>query len=51
MEYLENCELYTDEIEELYTISKDLEFDRIEGKEDLALTLNELIEAVRKVKI
>lgn len=51
MENLNNWELYTDNIEELYHINQDLNFDRIEGKEDFENTLNELIIAVRKIKI
>jgi len=51
MENLENWELYTEQTEELYHISQDLNFDRIEGKKDFENTLNELIEIVRKIKI
>jgi hypothetical protein len=48
---LENWELYTEQTEELYNISQDINFDRIEGKKDFENTLNELIEIVRKIII
>jgi len=51
LENLDNCELYTEHTEELYHISQDLEFDRIEDKNDFEETLNELISALRKIDI
>lgn len=51
MENLDNYELYAELVDDLYHTSQDLNFDRIEGKEDFENTLNELIDIVRKIKI
>lgn len=48
---LDNCELYTKNIKELYRINEKLDDTKITGKENLEESLYELIKAVRKIKI